>query len=306
MRTSWILALALGCNGKGCQPDLPQPDETESDLSESDVSDSPTDLSDVLPDGPCPVPEAEPNDSPDGATPLPLESAACGAFQSPFDFDMWQFNLPQEGWLRVRVTAAQNGGWADARLTLDGPEVRSSVLIDNMHGSTDIDLRFPALAGDYTALLTEVNGQGAPLRYEYDLIASAAKPPVEWDLTGTEPDNSFAQAQRVASGDRVYADFGAIGDTDHYRIDVPPGKTTITIDVEAFAYGSAAWVALNLYNEGGTRLETWTRGPEGWEHDAQAVWTSSGDETLYLRTSDFAGASGLATWHVLSFTMEGE
>lgn len=306
MRSAWLLTFALACNGKGCGPELP--DVSTDTGPPSDAPTDPTDVTDPTdpPPGPCPIPEREPNDAPESATPLPLEAQACGAFQATFDFDMWSFELPEAAWLRLKIVSRDNGAWADPRVALDGPTPASSVLIDDKHNSPDVDLRFPAEPGPYLALVSELNAQGDADHYKYELLASVAKPPVEWTATAPEPDNSFAQALRVANGDRIFANFLGIGDQDHYRIDVPPGKTELTLDVEAFAFGSAAWVSLSLFNDDGRLLENEVYGPEGWERDAQLRWTSTGNETLYLKTSDYLGTTGLATWHVISFRMETE
>lgn len=302
-RWTWVLLLLAGCKGcKGCQPSLPddEPENTD-ETSDSDVR--PTDTGEPPP---CDAPEVEPDDVPAQATPLPLEARACGTFEREFDFDVWSFELPEASWLRVRVIAEHIASKADVALLLEHEDDDAvATLITGMHDSRDVDLRFPAPAGGYTAWLSENAAQGNPEEYFYELVASVSKAPVEWTAAEVEPNGTIAQAQEVGDGDVIFGGFGADADVDTYVVGVPAGKHTITVDVDAFEAGSAANLTLVVLDGNGQYVTEELYGPMGWELDPYLEYTSTGDELVYIRVVEASGRGGTALWYTFSVGLEG-
>ena len=122
------------------------------------------------------MPEEEPNNSFDEANDLPMEQLGCGAYDSPGDFDVWEFETPVSGWLSVSVRAESLGSYADPVLVLTSPG-GSAADVRSGHETKDPRLLFPGASGVYSALLSEQNIQGDTELYGYEILASQAKAP---------------------------------------------------------------------------------------------------------------------------------
>lgn len=319
MRVLAVVA-TLWLTGCTCRPELPEPTEpTETDTQPTGSTGS---TGDTAPPPPCPVPEIEPNDSVNEPTPLPMERRACGLVEAPLDLDVWEFVLEHDAWLAIEVEAADGsiadmtalltprvGAWAATRA--DDPE------------SKDVHLTFPAPAGTYALTVSEQTFAGGD-RYDYDLLVSEAKSPVEYTREEVEPNDTQPAAEVVADGDVILGTIdgnGALADLDWFRVDVPAGKHTLTVDLDAYDLGSAADLTVRLYDQALTPLPLGCRDPcggpactpcafeggiQGVEFDPLAVLESAGGETLYVQVLEDGSREGPASWYAMTIRLEGE
>ncbi len=304
---TWVALLALfgGCRGcQSCTPDLP--DDTDDSSDTGDTGDEDTGDTGEIAEPLCDVPEVEPNNTGADATPLPMEQEGCGFFESVLDLDYWDFTLEREGWLQVRVDARTLGSFAHPQLLVES-EVSGESAAITYAGSEDALLLFPALPDDYTALLVDDGGQGGE-EYFYEIVASQAKEPLYWSLDEVEDNDTIGGAQELESGDELFGFIGDNRDQDWYRVDVPAGKHTLILDIDAWEHGSAARTKIVVYR--GDRadeaevIERFVVGEEGWEPDPWGEVSSPGDETLWLQIQDKHNQSGRTCWYRLEVELE--
>ncbi|MEZ4318081.1 MAG: hypothetical protein R3F61_11275 [Myxococcota bacterium] len=300
--------LALLCAGCHCRPDPSVPDTDADDTSR------PRDTApeDTGPEPPCALPESEPNNSGPEADLLPLEIEACGQFRAPGDSDFWSVELTEESWLGIRVDARENGSFANPAVVLSATD-GLAVLRSDGSETADVHLLFPTVARDFTLLVLEENQQGdVGQRYFYDVIATVQKAPREWTRVELEPNDARADAVPVLDGDAVFGVIEDNDDGDYYRIDVPVGRHTLRVSVDAFDMGSPADTVLYLQNAAGMSPIcptsagcVFARGEVGFERDPSFEFTSEGDETLYVRVLPETGLGSPVHWYVLDVALEG-
>ena len=306
MMARWLMAASFlwlgGCNG--CVPSLPLDDDEDSD-QESDTPPVDTAPEDTAPPPPCDVPEVEDNASIETATVLGLELEGCGEFSSTTDYDFWVYEVAEPDWIAVRFQARQLGSWAQVQAAISTEDVRSSVVARTGHGTLDATVVYPASAGEYTALLSDVNFQGDKEHFQYRWIVSVVKPPVEWDFSEVDVGNGLEDATRLSSGEVVFGDMDTDGDQDWYWVDVPVDKHTVVVDIDAKEFGSNMNPFLIITNENGDVLDQVDVGQEGWEEDPWVEYVSPGDELLFFDVVDAHGNSGNAYWYTLTISVEG-
>jgi len=312
-----LSALAAGCN---CRPELP--DANPDDVSETTTDTAPPPIGDTAPPPPCDVPETEDNGSPSTANLLPMEVVGCGQLQEAADFDYWDTTVPADAWVRFAVVSRGLGAIADVHL-LVVPEGEAAAKREDDEGTTDASLLFPAKAGDYSIAVSEQNFNGDSERYEYELVVSTSKAPLEWDRYEVEPNDDHAGAQQVFAGEVLFGDMQGGIDNDWYWMDVPSGKHTLTVTIEAYAYGSAGNFSLWLYDAwqgllpAGCDPEGCGPGqpncvscevmgpPVGFARDPILEYESLGSETLYWRVVEFETKFGEAYWYTMRVDLEG-
>jgi hypothetical protein len=304
-RVVWLVVLVLGCrNGCSCRPDIPV--ETDDDSADTgDTLDTDTG-GDTAPVPPCDAPEVEPNGSLETSTLLPLETQGCGDFGQPLDLDFWRFSMDSADWLGVQVQARSIGSYAHPSLLLSS-DSGDEALVGFTGVEDDIWLVLPALAEGYQVLLTEDSGQGDDEHYRYEVLAGVQKQPVEWNLVETGGED-IGDAQALADGDAVFGGLSDRWDQDWYVIPIPAGKHALTLDVDAWEFGSAGDYRLVVY-DGATaeEAEVLARiqfGPEGWENDPWGEVASDGDEDLWVKVEERNDRSGRAYWYLLKIDLE--
>ncbi|MBN2800958.1 MAG: hypothetical protein JXX28_17605 [Deltaproteobacteria bacterium] len=300
------LILASACDGcAGCHYDVP---DVVEHTGEVDSGGGDTGVRDTGPEpySRCAVDEVEPNGSPATAQQLPLEARACGAFSTPLDLDFWTFFLPRAQWLRIEVGAQGIG--SDARpVLLISSDAGEEAAVDALLNGEDPALVFPASAGAWDLLLSEHTGQGDDTHYPYELLIGESKPAVDWNVDEGDND-TLGGAQGIMTGDAVFGLSEDRWDQDWYAIQVPPGKHAITLDVDAWAAGSAGDYTLAVFHgddpDHTEELARLAFGEEGWEPDPWGVLSSAGGEVLWVRVIERAERSGPAYWYRLSVTVE--
>lgn len=314
----YFLPMVLGWMGtEGCQctPILPSTEPPPPPPPTGDTSQT----GDTGPEPPCAWPEIEPNNSVLEPTFLGMEQRGCGLVNEPLDSDWWAFTLDDDGWIEVEVDAA-NGAISNMTFLLNTVGDSWSASRFDDPESFDATLRFLAPAGDYL-LQTSEQDFGGGERYGYDVLVSEAKSPITWTRNELEPNDNLAAAETVIGGEEIYgtmAGNGALGDQDWYVLTVPVNKHVVSIDVEAFDYGSAADLTVYLYDLNLEKLPSgcdeepcsgsgccaMEGGAAGIEFDPIGTYDSPGAEYVYIQVIEMLNRESPANWYVLKIGLE--
>lgn len=291
--------LTLGCSGRGCGTP-PLDDDVRVDTGPEETGDSDTDEG----TGPCTLPEVEPNGSEAQAVTLPLETTGCGTFLGDLDIDYWLVDFTATGWLSISVDSRSIGSPADPGLLLTS-ESGAGVHVGDSVSGEDIHLVFPTEPDRYHAMLAEVqSGQGGE-GHTYEIMASWAKAPVSYNLDEEEPNNQPVEAQPLESGDLVLGWLEDAIDSDWYSVELPSGKQTLELDIDAWEFGSAGNFKILVYDEDDNSLGSWPSGEMGWEVDPKVTLTVAGNQTLRFRVAEEANRSSTLCWYLMRVTLEG-
>lgn len=290
-----------------CQPDLggkdkPNPQTTPPDSTPPDSGVNTTG---------CPIVEVEPNNSVAEGTDLPPERLACGVIGEPGDIDFYVSEVTEEGWISISSAALAIASNANIQMVVTPPAGTAAVRADD-EGTVDASLRFPGSPGTWEIQLSEQNFNGGE-DYFYELVVSSAKAPLEWSFAEVEPNDELITAVPVVHGDAVFGDMGQNLDGDWYRIDVPPGKHELEVEVVAFAEGSAGDFVLYLSDSAENLLPLGcnpattcaNRGNpiDPALHDPILSWTSDGNEQLFVKISEENFQWGRPSWYVITFSL---
>ncbi len=256
--TPWLIAASfVGCKSCiGCvDPDMPsdpnQPHIGDTSPEDSGDTGETAPPEDTTPPPPCDVPEVEPNESPDEAFTVPLESTACGSFQEQGDSDRMIIPAEDAQWIRIEVNAASIGSSADVAFALTAWEAGEYTLVSNREYEEDPWIVFPVLGdAEYDVSLHEVSGLYGQ-DYEWKLLASEDKAPVDWTVEEAESNDQCEEAQEVSAGDVVMGRLSSDSDYDWYHVVVPDSgdKINWTFDVDAYAFGSPLACRLTVWDE---------------------------------------------------------
>ncbi|MFM2153192.1 MAG: hypothetical protein RL199_1627 [Pseudomonadota bacterium] len=326
MHPSFLLLLLAceGCLSSCFQPDLGNP--PDNDPPDDPPDDPPPDTDepdDTAPPPPCDLPEVEPNDTVGAAQLLPFSTWACGVLDPFGDAEYFAVDVEEAGWMRVWARGADFGSSADLQLVLEHSQLEERDAISSrIPGSTDAMLIVPVDdTGRWVVQVTDEQGTASE-RHEWELHVGGAKAPVEWSLTEVEytddgPASSDppSSGQLVTDGDRVFGTFFQDDKTDRedfYQFVVPAeGKTTVTLKVEAWGFGSPADVQLQIYrlSDPSDPVRTARYGATSYDLDPLLEYTASGgeqDEVWFVKlTEELNGASPLY-WYVLDVQLETE
>ena len=112
--------------------------------------------------------------------------------------------------------------------------------------------------------------------------------------------------QVLESGDRVLGWFQDALDIDWFAVDLPAGKQTIEIDIDAWEEGSAGNFKLIVYDESGTSLGTFYGGEMGWEQDPYVQLSVPGNQRIVFRVAEEQDRSSAMCWYLLKLNLEGD
>ncbi|MCB9777114.1 MAG: hypothetical protein H6742_00955 [Alphaproteobacteria bacterium] len=316
-----LLLLLVACNGQACVPVPPIDDPTDDDGSSGDSGQTSEDTGDTGPvdtgpPPPCDQPEVEPNNPYTQATELQLEKWACGTFSDEDDIaEIYTFENPEAGWLRVWARAFEIGSVADITVSLsssDGPYGASRL---SNPDSTDAELVFP-VDDDYEFYVTlseQYTRYG--VGYRWELMASMVKPPTEWDVEegDTTTNDTMSGAQMLENHQRVLGIMDSTIDLDWYAIELPDERVDITIDIDAWYLGSPADVRVELYKPDGTYFRGDSYSNESGYSDLDPYLTASpnaggawGIKILpeVDGNGNSEGGGGAAFWYVVDVSWE--
>ena len=160
-----IFYLLLGCSACVSCVEVPLDNNQESKPSDDPIQEPTTedtseDTGDDFDIPPCPVMEIEPNGTYEEAQYIPMETWFCGDFNDSVDLDVFEFDFPEEGWLKVWIRAQDLGSTAD---TLVSIRHGSHTALSTFNGeSTDPMLVVPVKEGMtiQAAIQEQYNGFG--------------------------------------------------------------------------------------------------------------------------------------------------
>lgn len=249
------ILLLTACNG--CRPHLSTDDNTDDRVDTSPPPDSGDDTGETADTGPdlpdrCDAMEVEPNDSLDLAQAIAMEQWLCGTFEGDGalgDPEFLTFASEQPGWLSVKVEAAARNSLADAQFLFYDDNGHSVFIYDGV-ATSDPSLTVPAdVVGEYGVVVAEtgyLSGEG----YDWALLATQVKPPVEWTFEEAEDNDASDRANTFALGGTVFGKMDDTADKDWYHVSVPEGLQAVTFNVEAFGSGSPVDIQLRVYEDG--------------------------------------------------------
>lgn len=303
-----FLLFLVGCNG--CRPNLPTDDgdDTRQDTADSadtaDTSGETAESADTSPELPprCDLLEIEPNNTLDEIQTIPMEQWLCGGFgktDSPLgDIDFLTFTPGADGWLEVSMEAANRGSSADAQFTLFDDD-NSLTALDG-YLTTDPKVVIPAPAHAYSLALGETSYASGDA-YNWAILASEAKAPVEWTGRETESNDSYATANEFPIDATVFGTIERAGDFDWYHLLTPADADSIVFTVEATAYGSPLDATLILYEADGTTIvHTDTTGEVDYDRDPWFEQKQTGANDWYLLVKNVSTGGSDFHWYTLT------
>ncbi len=314
-----LLLLLSACNPASCVEvpiGDPSADDDGDGGSQGDTAE-PQDSGpiDTGPPLPCDIPEEEPNSPYGNAHEIPMEHWACGTFSDAEDIsEIFYFENDRAGWLRIWTRAFEIGSLADMVLSVsssDGPYGGSR--LSNPY-NTDASMVFPVDDdyGFYVTLSENFTRYGDSYRWEF--MASMVKEPLEWTRDADQGDNdSIGRAEPIASGERLFAYMETSSDIDWFAFEVPTDDAYITLDIDAWFYGSPSDVQIALYKPDGTYQEGDSASNHDGAHDLDPLLSTHLTEagTWYAKVSpqvadanNSDGGGGAAFWYVLELTVE--
>jgi hypothetical protein len=295
-----ISTILLG--GCECRPSLDSHTPPPDDTAKPDTTPPPGDSGAANLDGPCTLDEVEPDDFEASAMVIPTDVYLCGDFSKPADSDYFAITLAEDGWLGVYVDAQTRGSLADVLATVTN-DADISAFRDDDDLSRDAHLLFPASAGTYSIWLQDENLAGGA-GYDYELVASVAKPPVVPTKSEVEPNDDDETAMRVSDGDVILGGTGGTNDQDWYAIVVPVGSRTLVLDVDAYSLGAPGDYTVWLYEYGpSVSASEYANDLDGGK-DPYVAYQSAGDETLYFRVTEQKLKGGPAYWYAIRVSLE--
>ena len=201
------------------------------------------------------------------------------------------------------MDARSIGSLADPGMLISSESGASAHVGDSTSGE-DIQVVFPTGPERYHAMLAELHsGQGGE-GHTYEIMASWAKAPISYNRDEEESNDVPSDAQVLVSGDMVFGWLEDAIDTDWYAVDLPAGKQTLHIDVDAWDFGSAGDFKIIAYDEEETLLGTWMTGEMGWEVDPYVTLTVPGNQTIRFRIAEQRDRSSPICWYMIRFSLE--
>lgn len=301
-----IIFLLVSCRGcSSCTPQLPDNDDDDDDDDVDTSEDTADTAEDTSEPPPCTVPEVEPNDSYEVAQELPMEAWACGTLLEEGDVEFLHFENQDAGWLRVWARGADFGSNADLQLVMTDESLEYSAINLAKPGSTDPEMVVPVPAGLswYVTVADQYFGYGE--YHDWKLIASMTKVPLDWSVEESDDNNSLAKGQYIGSGDRVFARIESSSDRDWYIVEIPDGKTLVSLRIEAWNFGSPLHAVLSLYGPGGADvLKETDHGDHASDLDPsfETDVSEAGEYGILVKSDEGSGSP--LYWYVLEAVLE--
>jgi hypothetical protein len=241
-----LILFLISC--KGCMscwvlPPLPNVDQPDPQVDTGDT-DEPVDTGDTgeVPDPPpyvgCTWPEDEPNNFITNPNPLELEEWACGVLGEPYDNDYFAFEVESAAWLRVWVRGSEILTDADPRAFILDEEGEFTATLEDGYLTSDIDNTFKLdQPRDMFISVLEQDGLSGD-DYEWEMRISIVKPPVTSNDEEVEPNDSRSTGTPIFDGTRMFGRVELIAKYDWYVLTVEDEKSSVSLDIEAYRFGS--------------------------------------------------------------------
>ena len=246
-----FLSILFACSACLSCFEIPIDDSEEQQPSSEPSEDSPPedtaeDTAENFDLPPCPVMEVEPNGTYDDAQYIPMETWFCGEFSEPVDLDVFDFDFPEEGWLKVWIRAQDLGSTADTLVSIKNG---TNTALSTFNGeSTDPLLVVPVKEAMTISAAIQEQYNGFGENHFWEALFTQVKPPIEYNMIETEESNNgMVEGQLVESGDRVFGTIENNYDRDWYLLELPEGTHNLTLSVEANQFGSPIDAMIYLY-----------------------------------------------------------
>ena len=247
-----FLSLLFACSACVSCIEIPLDQENEDQqpsdepIDSAEPEDTAEDTAENFDPPPCPVMELEPNGTYEEAQYVPMETWFCGEFTEQADLEVFDFDFPDEGWLKVWIRAQDLGSTAD---TLVSIKSGSQTALSTFYGeSTDPVLIVPVKEGTTISAAIQEQYNGFGDNHFWEALFSQVKPPVEYNATEVDDFNDgMASGQYVETGDRVLGIIDSNYDRDWFLIELGEGDHDLTFSIEANQLGSPIDAMIYLY-----------------------------------------------------------
>lgn len=247
-----FLSLLFACSACVSCIEVPLDGETENQqpsdepIDSADPEDTGSDTADDFDPPPCPVMEIEPNGTYEEAQYVHMETWFCGEFSEQADLDVFDFDFPEEGWLKVWIRAQDLGSTADTLISIKNGS--HTALATFFGESTDPVLVVPVKEGMTISAGIQEQYNGFGDNHFWEALFSQVKPPVEYNMVETdESNNGMEDGQSIEDGDRVLGIINSNYDRDWYLLELPEGTHDLTFAIEANQFGSPIDAMIYLY-----------------------------------------------------------
>jgi hypothetical protein len=221
-------------------------------------------------------------------------------------------------WIRFDVVAAATGSALDPNLLVPDPVYGAAVEDSDVNSvftddSNDPVLCFPLLATPHTfdLVLADAGWLSGEEDYHWKLRARSVKAPVSWTLDEVEVNDPGlgGTPQKLGPTDRVFGYLPSAVDVDAYTFDVPlvaENQTVrVTLDTDAYRYGSPALLELSVADPTGDLIRTNDRHDEfGRKGDPYYELKDpiAGTHAVFVNLREGTGSD--AFWYVLGVDVE--
>lgn len=312
-----LLVACKGCDALFFMPGFPAGPGTVEEPPPFDTGvDDPPDEDDTGDDLPppqiCANMEVEPNDAVGSEQELPLEQWMCGYFGDLGDNDGFIFDVERPSWVRVRVRAEELGSPANPRAFIYDEDGEFEASIEDSYLSSDIDTTFKLDEPRELAIGILEQESGSVQfgeDYEWRLMVSIVKAPVEWGVEEAEPNDARADANTVESGDRVFGRIEHGARYDWYQIEVPDERTDVVIETDSWIHGSPLNPEILVEGPDGEEVDRAFKHDAVSNYDAKVAFTATEPGPYLIRVGtccedSTARTGGLPSWYVLNVNAE--
>ena len=314
MRTLlFLLVSCKGCDALFFMPGLPSgsgaaeeppPFDTavDDDWDESDTGEA------LPPPQICANMEVEPNDAVGDEQPLPLEQWMCGYFGDLGDNDGFIFDIDRASWVRIRVRAEALGSPANPRAFLYDEDGEFEASLEDSYLTSDIDTTFKLDEPRELAIGILEQESGTVQfgeDYEWRLMVSIVKAPIEWNAEELEPNDGRADANPVADGDRMFGRIEHGARYDWYQLEVAEGRTDVVIETDSWIHGSPLNPEIMIEGPDGEEVDRADEHDSSANWDAKVAFTATEPGLYKIRVGtccegDTTRTGGLPKWYVLN------
>ncbi|MBM4365643.1 MAG: hypothetical protein FJ102_05470 [Deltaproteobacteria bacterium] len=318
-------------------PPPPEDDDTAEDTA--GTQEGPPEL--------CAVEEIEPDDDPAGdygrILSVPMESYACGNIDVEGDTEWFEFTTTEGGWMKFDAQAAARGSSADLMYQLfmtEGGDETTRTLKRQL-SSDPLNVWLAPGPGTYNVFMGETEAAFGD-EYRWWVLPTMTKAPVEYGKTeeqlatehGRDSVTHGSYEERLTltvrpqdAEESQYADyrvFGHLGENDEqdwYYVAIPPGATSLHLEVDAWEFGSAADMQMDIWwdddgvfgNDDDEHIWTDNYGHSDYDHDPWAeICTNLADHVgvvfeLELDPAEQVTGAGMFHWYTIeAFAEYGE
>lgn len=232
----------------------------------------------------------EPNDTPEAATWIDVNSLRNGIIDPAGDVDYYLFWGLAGQSLLAEIDASEVGSPLDPTLTLYDTDGTTQLAYDD-NSDPDLDPRLTVTLPAEGYYYLKVAGSGASTGY-YWLFLSGAD--------AYEPNNRVAQAKRIQIGDSVMGTMDPPGDFDWFKFRAEAGQA-IEFDIDASDAGSAMDSIITVFDRDGKTILA--RNDDFGSLDSFLTWVAPATGQYYLRVEEYDSRGGPEFYYTLKTTL---